>query len=230
VRLLAYFGEESEACGNCDNCLNPPKVIDGTEIAQKALSAVYRTGQRFGAGHLIDILRGNATERVQQLHHNELKTFGVGAALSDQQWRAVFRQLIALGFLEADAEAYGAFKLTEAARAVLTGGTQVALREEAEKPKGSKRGARDKRTARVLPANAGPGAPALLEALRAWRLKTAQEHGVPAYVIFHDATLAAVAAAQPRSIDDLHGISGIGATKLARYGEPLLEIVRGHAG
>ena len=229
VRLLAYFGEASEACGNCDNCLNPPKVIDGTEIAQKALSAVYRSGQRFGAGHLIDILRGNATERVQQLHHNELKTFGVGAALSDQQWRAVFRQLIALGFLEADAEAYGAFKLTAAARGVLTGGTQVALREEAEKPKGSKRGARDKRVARTLPASAGPGAPALLEALRAWRLKTAQEHGVPAYVIFHDATLAAVAAAQPRSIDDLHGISGIGATKLARYGEPLLEIVRGHA-
>jgi len=153
VRLLAYFGEQGVPCGNCDNCLTPPRVWDGTEEAQKALSAVYRSGQRFGAGHLIDILRGNPTERVQQLHHNELKTFGVGADRSDQQWRAIFRQLIALGYLEADADAYGAFKLTEAARGVLTGATRVSLREEAAKPKSSKRGARGKATA--LPAHAG---------------------------------------------------------------------------
>jgi ATP-dependent DNA helicase RecQ len=230
VRLLAYFGETSQPCGNCDNCLNPPRVWDGTEEAQKALSAVYRSGQRFGAGHLIDILRGNATERVTQFRHDQLKTFGVGAAMSDQQWRAVFRQLIALGFLEADAEAYGAFKLTEAARGVLTGGTRVSLREEVERPKAGRRGARDKRGARLLPAAAGPGAPALLEALRAWRLSTAQEHKVPAYVIFHDATLAAIAAVRPRSADDLRGISGIGATKLDRYGAALIEIVGQHAG
>ncbi|HEX4328457.1 MAG TPA: DNA helicase RecQ [Burkholderiales bacterium] len=226
VRLLAYFGEASEACGNCDNCLTPPRVWDGTEEAQKALSAVYRSGQRFGAGHLIDILRGNATERVKQLHHDELKTFGVGAERSETQWRAIFRQLIALGFLEADVDAYGAFKLTEAARGVLTGGTRVSLREEAAKPKSGKRGARGSKPALVP---SGPGAPALLEALRAWRKQTATEHGVPAYVIFHDATLAAIASARPRAVDDLHGISGIGATKLARYGEALLKIVREQA-
>jgi ATP-dependent DNA helicase RecQ len=230
VRLLAYFGEDSAPCGNCDNCLNPPRVWDGTEEAQKALSAVYRSGQRFGAGHLIDILRGNATERVTQFRHDQLKTFGVGADKSDQQWRAVFRQLIALGFLEADAEAYGAFKLTEAARGVLSGETRVSLREEVDRPKTGRRTARDKRGATPLPAAAGPGAPALLEALRAWRLATAQEHKVPAYVIFHDATLAAVAAVRPRTEDQLRGISGIGATKLARYGAALIEIVGQHAG
>ncbi|HEY4372379.1 MAG TPA: DNA helicase RecQ [Burkholderiales bacterium] len=226
VRLLAYFGEESEPCGNCDNCISPPKVWDGTEEAQKALSAVYRSGQRFGAGHLIDILRGNATERVKQLRHDELKTFGVGAERSDAQWRAIFRQLIALGFLEADVDAYGAFKLTAAARGVLTGDTRVSLREEAAKPKSGKRGARGAKPALVP---TGPGAPALLEALRDWRKQTATEHGVPAYVIFHDATLAAIASAQPRALEDLHGISGIGATKLSRYGDSLLQIVRAHA-
>ena len=135
VRLLAYFGEASTPCGNCDNCLSPPRVWDGTEAAQKALSCAYRTGQRFGAGHLIDILRGNATERVQRFRHDELKTFNVGADLSDKQWRAVFRQLVALGFLEADAEAYGAFKLTDAARDVLKGEVTVSFREEAERPR-----------------------------------------------------------------------------------------------
>ncbi len=230
VRLLAYFGEASQPCGNCDNCLSPPRVWDGTEEAQKALSAVYRSGQRFGAGHLIDILRGNSTERVIQFRHDQLKTFGVGAAMSDQQWRAVFRQLIALGFLEADAEAYGAFKLTGAARGVLSGDTRVSLREQVERPRAGRRGARDKRGAALLPAAAGPGAPALLEALRAWRLATAQEHKVPAYVIFHDATLAAIAAGQPRTADELRGISGIGATKLDRYGAALIEIVGQHAG
>jgi ATP-dependent DNA helicase RecQ len=225
VRLLAYFGETSEPCGNCDNCLTPPRVWDGTEEAQKALSAIYRTGQRFGAGHLIDILRGNATERVKQLRHNELKTFAVGADRNEMQWRAIFRQLIALGYVEADAEAYGAFKLTEAARGVLTGTTQVSLREEAAKAKGGKRGAK---AARVLPASAGPGAQALLDALREWRKKTAGEHGVPAYVVFHDATLASIAAARPRAVEDLHGISGIGATKLARYGQALIDVVRLH--
>jgi len=225
VRLLTYFGEASEPCGNCDNCLTPPRVWDGTEEAQKALSAVYRSGQRFGAGHLIDILRGNATERVRQLRHNELKTFGVGADRSETQWRAVFRQLIALGFLEADADAYGAFKLTEAARGVLTGTTRVSLREEAPRAKGGgKRAARG--TTKPSLAAAGPGAQGLLDALRAWRLKTAQEHGVPAFVIFHDSTLGAIAAAQPRDVADLRGISGIGATKLERYGQALLDVVR----
>ncbi len=222
VRLLAYFGEASTPCGNCDNCLNPPRVWDGTEAAQKALSCAYRTGQRFGAGHLIDVLRGTVTERVQRLRHDELKTWSVGAELTDKQWRAVFRQLVAHGFLEADAEAYGAFKLTNAAGAVLRGEITVPMREEAERPRKRERG---KKAAAVAGVH-GPVSGPVLEALRTWRSATAREHGVPAYVVFHDSTLAAVAATQPRTLDDLRGISGIGATKLERYGEALLSIVR----
>ena len=222
VRLLAYFGEASTPCGNCDNCLNPPRVWDGTEAAQKALSCAYRTGQRFGAGHLIDILRGNVTERVQRFRHDELKTFNVGTDLSDKQWRAVFRQLIALGFLEADAEAYGAFKLTAAARDVLKGEITVSFREEAERPRKRER---SKKAAFVSGLHSPVSGP-LLDALRKWRHATAREHGVPAYVVFHDSTLEAIAATQPRTLDDLHGISGIGAKKLEQYGEALLKMAR----
>jgi ATP-dependent DNA helicase RecQ len=220
VRLLAYFGEASTPCGNCDNCLNPPRVWDGTEAAQKALSCAYRTGQRFGAGHLIDILRGNVTERVQRFRHDELKTFNVGTDLSDKQWRAVFRQLIALGFLEADAEAYGAFKLTAAARDVLKGEITVSFREEAERPRKRER----RKKAAFVSGLHSPVSGPLLDALRKWRHATAREHGVPAYVVFHDSTLEAIAATQPRTLDDLHGISGIGAKKLEQYGEALLKI------
>ena len=219
VQLLAYFGEARSPCGNCDNCLNPPRVWDGTAAAQKALSCVYRTGQRYGAGHLIDILRGNPTERVLLARHDELKTWKVGADLTDKQWRAVFRQLVALGYLDADAEAYGAFKLTAAARGVLKGETSVSFREEAERPRRRERGRKAAAGAARNP-NAGP----LLEALREWRRVTAREHNVPAYVVFHDATLEAIAAARPRTLDELGGISGIGAKKLERYGAALLEI------
>ena len=225
VRLLAYFGESSHPCGNCDNCIDPPRVIEATEAAQKALSAVFRTGQRFGAGHLTDVLRGNRTERVQQLRHDQLKTFGVGADWNDKQWRAMFRHLIAAGHLLADTEAYGAFKLAGSARAVLQGQQAVWLRESAEpatrpkRPAGRKTGIASQRE--TLPATND-----LLAALRAWRLATAQEHGVPAFVIFHDATLAAVADARPASRDALRGISGIGEKKLERYGNELLRIVR----
>jgi len=219
VQLLAYFGEASAPCGNCDNCLNPPRVWDGTAAAQKALSCVYRTGQRYGAGHLIDILRGNPTERVLLARHDELKTWKVGADLTDKQWRAVFRQLVALGYLDADAESYGAFKLTAAARGVLKGETSVSFREEAERPRRRERGRKAAAGAARNP-NAGP----LLEALREWRRAAAREHNVPAYVVFHDATLEAIAAARPRTLDDLGGISGIGAKKLERYGAALLEI------
>jgi ATP-dependent DNA helicase RecQ len=224
VRLLAYFGETGTPCGNCDNCLNPPRVWDGTEAAQKALSCVYRTGQRFGAGHLIDVLRGHLTERVQRLRHDELKTFNVGADLTDKQWRAVFRQLVALNFLEADAEAYGAFKLTPAARAVLNGELTVSMREEVERPRKRERG----KKLTVAGGSQGPVSGPLLDALRAWRSATAREHGVPAYVVFHDTTLLALVATQPRTLDELRGISGIGATKLERYGEALLSIMRDH--
>ena len=222
VRLLAYFGEASTPCGNCDNCLKPPRVWNGTEAAQKALSCVYRTGQRFGAGHLIDILRGNSTERVQRFRHDELTTFNVGADLTDKQWRAVFRQLIALGFLEADAESYGAFKLTDAARGVLVGEISVSFREAVERPRKRERS----RKAAFVSSLHSPVAGPLLDALRAWRHATAREHGVPAYVVFHDSTLEAIAATRPRTLDDLRGLSGIGAKKLERYGEALLTIAR----
>ena len=219
VRLLAYFGEQSAPCGNCDTCLDPPRVWDGTEAAQKALSCAYRTGQRYGAGHLIDILRGNATERVCALGHDELSTFDIGADLSDTQWRAVFRQLIALGFLEADG-AYGSLKLTLASRGVLKREITVSFREQAERPRKRKRSGKDA----VGPGQQRAPSSPLLKALRDWRLTTAREHSVPAYVVFHDATLEAIAAVRPRTIDDLRTISGIGATKLQRYGTALLEL------
>jgi ATP-dependent DNA helicase RecQ len=224
VPLLAYFGEASAPCGNCDTCLNPPRVWDGTEAAQKALSCVYRTGQRFGAGHVIDVLRGNATERVSSLRHDQIKTFGVGADLSDRQWRAVFRQLVAMRFLEADSAAYGALKLTGAARGVLKGEVAVSFREESEStPR------KDRRRARPagLRTDSAPSR-ALLEALREWRLGVAREHGVPAYVVFHDSTLEAIAAVRPVSREALRGIAGIGERKLERYGEALLAISRQH--
>ena len=220
VRLLDYFGEPSTPCGNCDNCITPPRVWDGTEAAQKALSCVYRTEQRFGAGHLIDVLRGNDTERTQRFGHDQIKTFGSGSDLSDKQWRAVFRQLIALGHLESNE--HGALRLTEAARGVLKGETTVSFREEAEKPRKRTRGSR--KSAFVEGLN-NPSAGPLLDALRAWRAATAREHNVPAYVVFHDSTLEAIAAAPPRNLDDLRGITGIGAKKLERYGEAILKIV-----
>jgi ATP-dependent DNA helicase RecQ len=217
VRLLAYFGESSAACGNCDVCAHPPRVWEGTEAAQKALSCIYRTGQRFGAGHVIDVLRGQLTERVQRFHHDELTTWKIGADRSDRQWRAVFRQLVAKGYLETDSDGYGALKLTESARDLLKGQVTVSFREDAEAPR--------KRSRRATPAvddhvYSGP----LLQALRDWRLATAREHGVPAYVVFHDSTLESIAVREPKTLDDLRGISGIGANKLERYGRALLEI------
>ncbi|MGZ5259946.1 MAG: DNA helicase RecQ, partial [Burkholderiales bacterium] len=221
VRLLGYFGEASGPCGNCDVCANPPRVWDGTEAAQKALSCVYRTGQRFGAGHVIDVLRGHPTERVQRFRHDVLTTWKIGADLSDKQWRAVFRQLIALGYLDADSEAYGALKLTESARRVLTGQVRVSFREEVAAPRRrDRRGSRGPAPALPQHAHQGP----LLEALRNWRLAIAREHGVPAYVVFHDTTLESIAAARPQTMADLRGISGVGARKLERYGEALLAI------
>ncbi len=225
VRLLAYFGEGSEPCGNCDNCLAPPIVVDATEAAQKALSAVFRTGQRFGAVHLIDILRGKPTDRVRQFGHDALKTFGVGADWSDTQWRSLFRHLVASGHLVVDTEAYGAFKLTATARAVLKGETQVALREQGPETQPKRRRPKSGASAqRPTPADTGSGG--LLAKLRAWRLATAQLHGLPAFVILHDSTLAEIAHRIPRSLDELSEIPGIGAKKLERYGNELLELVR----
>jgi len=219
VRLLDYFGEVSVPCGNCDNCIEPPHTWDATEAARKALSCVYRTGQRFGAVHLIDVLRGHATDRVLQRGHDKLNVFGAGADLDEQAWRNIFRQLAALGFIRPDHDAYGALCLTEASRPVLRGEQQVSMRSVLPRKVGT---GRSRRTAAALPAaDAG-----LLEKLKAWRLQQARVQSVPAFVIFHDKTLTEIAAARPADLDALGEISGIGAKKLERYGAALLAVVQ----
>jgi ATP-dependent DNA helicase RecQ len=221
TRLLAYFSETREGrCGNCDTCLDPPELWDGTVAAQKAMSAVLRTGQRFGAGHLIDLLRGKATERMAQLGHDALPTFGVGADLDEADWRGVFRQLLAAGLLHADAQAYGALKLTDAARPVLKGEATLQLRRHTTR-KSAPTGRR--RTSATPPTSSDP---ALFEALRAWRAEQAKTQGVPAYVILHDKTLYELAARRPASTDELLDVPGIGQAKAERYGAGLLEIMQ----
>jgi ATP-dependent DNA helicase RecQ len=235
-RLLGYFGEASVGikCGNCDNCLSPPKVWNGTVVAQKLLSCAYRTGQRFGAVHLIDVLMGRLTERTQQFGHEKLSVFGVGAELNQKQWRAVMRQLVAQGHLRADSEAFGALKLTETARGVLKGETEIMLREETAAASGS-RSARSKRgTDAASAARSSIGGSAeqsqLLARLRAWRSETARKRNVPAYVVLHDATLEGIAAALPTTHGQLRGISGIGEKKLERYGDELIALVNASSG
>ncbi len=216
--LLEYFGERlGSPCGNCDTCLDPAASYDGTEIAQKALSAVYRTGQRFGAAHLIDVLRGEATGRVSALGHDRLPTFGVGGDLRVSEWRAVFRQLAALGLVEVDREGHGGLRLGADCRPVLRGDRRVQLRRDPQRRRGARR--RD---------GAGEADP-LFEALRAYRKSLAREQGVPSYVIFHDSSLIEVARARPRRLEDLARIPGIGRAKLARYGEGLLAVVAAHS-
>jgi len=249
VRLLAYFGEayvgaEADAegadragarlrCMNCDNCLAPPQTWDATEAARKALSCVYRFAQHgsgpapraFGAGHLVDVLRGKATDKVRQHGHERLSTFGIGADLGEAQWRALLRQLIALGHLRAEGE-YHTLALTDSSRAVLRGELTLRLRRPAEAAAGARaarRGAKER--APPLPLEA----PALARfaALKAWRGEVAREHALPAYVIFHDATLAEMAREAPATLDALAGISGVGAKKLEAYGGELLRVLRG---
>ena len=225
ARLLEYFGEAaaSTACGNCDVCLNPPQVWDGTVAAQKALSCAFRTGQRFGAGHLIDVLRGNDTGRVRQWGHDKVSTFGIGKELDDKAWRAVFRQLAALGLLTADGEGHGSLRLTAASRAVLNGSQTVSLRLQPERKKTTAKttAAREDKLATLDPA-----ARALWARLRAWRTEVAKKHGVPAYVVFHDATLAELVRLRPQTENELRQVPGIGARKLESYGDDLLEILR----
>jgi ATP-dependent DNA helicase RecQ len=213
VRLLGYFGEPATPCGNCDTCLDPPATFDGTLAAQQLLSCVYRTGQRFGAMHVIDVLRGEATAKVMQRGHEALSTFGIGREKSDREWRAIARQCIALGLLEVDHDAYGALRLTPGSRAVLKGSRSVALRAWREGKRSARR-AKAAAGAADLPAEAQE----LFERLRAWRLEAARRHGVPAYVIFHDATLREIARVRPSSLEMLRGIPGIGARKLEAYG------------
>jgi ATP-dependent DNA helicase RecQ len=233
-RLLGYFGEAPAAakCGNCDNCLSPPTVSDGKVIAQKLLSCAYRTGQRFGAMHLIDVLIGRLTERVKQFGHDRLSVFGIGRDLNEKQWRATLRQLVAMGHLRSDSDAFGAIRLTETARGVLKGETEVWLREQAA-GSGNRASRARSRRGDLAPQAAGQGKtgnPALLGALRAWRSETARKRGMPAYVILHDTTIDGIAAACPTTLDQLRGIPGIGDKKLEHYGAELIAMVRAAEG
>ena len=221
--LLANFGEaHTGACGHCDNCRQPPRTWDATEAARKALSCAYRTGQRFGAMHLIDVLRGSASERIQQLGHHRVSTYGIGTEFDERTWRSVFRQLVAMGLLEVDAESFGSLRLTTASRAVLTGSQSVELRLD---PDRVERRA-ERRRAATLKAGASEPDSALFESLRDLRARLARDQNVPAYVIFHDSTLRAIAEHRPRNRDELAQISGVGAAKLTRYGEAVLEVLQ----
>jgi ATP-dependent DNA helicase RecQ len=237
-RLLSYFGETlaldaqgKYICGNCDNCLNPPDLWDGTDAARKLLSTIYRVQQHsgisFGAGHIMDILRGKKTEKVAQFGHEAISTFGIGATLSETQLRSVLRQLIANGALNINAAAFNTLQLNAASRAVLKGDIQVMLRES---DASSTRGSKSKRSATAAStkkSNAALDAAGerRFASLKAWRAEVAREHNLPAYVIFHDATLIAIAQRAPQQLSDLDGISGIGAKKLTAYGDDVLRVV-----
>ena len=219
--LLRYFGEEqSQPCGNCDTCLEPPKTFDATVATQKALSAVYRTGQRFGVAHLIDVLRGDDNEKVRRFDHHTLKTFGCGQEYNKTQWSGLFRQLVAMGLLEVDLSGYGGLRLGGDAKAVLTGQRSLQLREPSA---GGRRSRGKASAAQTLVSTEDQD---LFERLRLWRKDTAEEQGVPPYVIFHDATLAAIAAERPDSIEALQHVQGIGAKKLDAYGYEILSLIQ----
>ncbi|HEX7990209.1 MAG TPA: DNA helicase RecQ [Stenotrophomonas sp.] len=219
--LLAGFGETyPKPCGNCDNCLTPPAAWDATIPAQKALSCVYRSGQRFGVGHLIDILRGSDNDRIRQLGHDKLSTYAIGNDLDARAWRGVFRQLVAASLLEVDPESHGGLRLTDASRDVLTGRRQMMMRRDAAPTRERERSG--PRTG--LPVQAADLS--LFQALRGLRAELAREQNVPAFVIFHDSTLRNIAEQRPTSVDALGKVGGIGGSKLARYGQRLVEIVR----
>jgi ATP-dependent DNA helicase RecQ len=220
-QLLGYFGQQSEACGNCDTCLQPPESWDGTVPAQKLLSTVVRLqrerNQRFGAGQLIDILLGKETDRVRSNRHDELTTFGIGTELGDQEWRGVVRQLLAQGLLAVSSDGYGTLVIAPAAAEVLDGSRRVMLRREPE------------RKAKVSKQRAGVELPdaarGLFEGLREWRAGVAREQGVPAYIVFGDATLRGIAVTKPTTLEQLGTISGVGEKKLEAYGDGVLEVV-----
>ncbi len=227
VQLLNYFGQPSQPCGNCDTCLTPPESWDGTVAAQKLLSTVVRLeqrGQRYGAGHLVDILRGKVTPRVTQLGHQDVSTFGLGQDLSEGEWRGVVRQLLAMELLGVDSDGYGTIRLSPDSAEVLRGAREVRLRRETEKVVRT-RGTRGARA--TAAADLSDDALELFEVLRAWRAGVAKEQGVPAYVVFHDATLREVVTQRPTSLEALGGISGIGAAKLERHGPGLLAALAG---
>jgi ATP-dependent DNA helicase RecQ len=218
--LLAYFGDSQDKdCGNCDGCLAPAKTWDGSEAAQKLLSAVYRSGQRFGAAHLVDVLLGKETDKVLQHGHDKLSVFGIGKDLPSTTWRSVARQLIVAGYLRSDAARFGALVLTETSRGVLRGATSLQFREDAKRPVVAPRKAVRDRVVADKDSS-------LWEELRACRQTLANEHNVPAYVIFHDKTLHEMLAHRPQTAAEMLGISGIGQTKLDRYGDRFLAVLR----
>ena len=234
VRLLNYFGEESQPCGNCDNCLHPPARWDATEAARKALSCIYRCHQHsgfgFGAVHLIDVLRGTSTDKTRQRGHESLSTFGIGRDLSEQQWRGVIRQLIALGHVVSEGE-YNTLALADSARAVLKGDVPIELREPREStPRARGRGkagasASGKPKVPSVAATLDDAGQRRFAALKAWRSEVAKEHNLPAYIVFNDATLAQMAAEAPHTLDALAGISGVGAKKLDAYGREIIRVL-----
>jgi ATP-dependent DNA helicase RecQ len=236
-QLLGYFSERAVACGNCDTCLSPPETFDGTVPAQKLLSTIVRLererDQRYGAGQVIDILLGKKTVKVSENGHHELKTFGIGIELNESQWRGVVRQLLAQGLLAVQGE-YQTLAITEAAGEVLRGQRVVTLRRDMPQPRGSGRAARAAAgsasggpvgAGKLAAADLSPEQEAVFEQLRAWRGATAKEQGVPAYVVFHDATLRAIAVAAPATLGELAGINGVGESKLSKYGESILELL-----
>ncbi|MHB1233678.1 MAG: DNA helicase RecQ [Burkholderiales bacterium] len=223
--LLAYFGEAlDQPCGNCDNCLTPPETWDASIPAQKALSCVHRTGQRFGVNYLIDVLQGKNDERIQRFGHDAITTFGIGRDLTTPEWRGIYRQLIARGLLTVDIEGHGALRLSDACRPVLRGEESLWLRREL-KPVRSKKTKTARGTASPFTGERDQG---LWEALRALRRKLAEKQGVPPYVVFHDATLAEMVALRPQSLSEFAHISGVGERKLAAYGEAFVGVIRDH--
>jgi ATP-dependent DNA helicase RecQ len=239
VSLLGYFGEASEPCGNCDNCLNPPAVWDATEAARKLLSCLYRvqqaSGISFGAGHIMDILRGKTNDKIIQYGHDKLSTFGIGADLSEPQWRGVLRHLIASNLVastlmhSASGNSFNTLQLLPDARQVLKGEASVLLRQQAVKAKGERTRHSSKSTVKtsvkgLAEATLNAGALERLARLKAWRTQVAKEHNLPPFVIFHDATLRAIAEQTPQSLQDLSGISGMGVKKLQAYGADVLRV------
>ena len=220
ARLLAYFNEASAPCGNCDNCLTPPERTDATDAARKLLSCIYRceraSGFGFAATHIIDVLRGKPTEKVAKFAHERLSTFGIGTELSEAQWRLLLRHLIAQHIVDVDHSTFNVLRLTDASRAVLRGERTIELRQPSAEPR---------RRAPKQRANHSAVDDPMFEKLRTWRASVAKEHGLPAFVVFHDETLRAIARSRPTSLAQLRGISGIGEKKLASYGADVLKLM-----
>jgi len=235
-RMLEYFGESSdvEACGNCDNCLNPPTTYDATLAVQMALSCVYRTGQRFGVKYVIDVLTGQLNERIERAGHDRISTYGIGSNIQAREWQSIFRQLIARGLLHADMESYGVLQLTEQARPVLRNEEPIQLREYPKNggrtsfAKGQSGGGKKKSAAQAAIADLSPDAAILFEQLRAVRSQVASDEDIKPYMVFHDSTLVEMATVQPSNREELFSISGVGENKLERFGDAFLDALRDH--